>query len=796
MKFFLFLSALATATALLATPMSLAHRLSGRIIDADLDLPLEYATVSALDDTGTLVDGASTDSLGRFELVLPKGVYTLRFAFIGYEGRDSVLTLKQDLDLGDIKLRVNAVSLDAATVTAERSQLSLKLNKQIFDVGADLVSQGGSANEVLNNVPMVQISPEGVVSLRGNNSVTVLINGKPSAMADNNALQGIPASNIARVEVITTPSSRYEAAGSGGIINIILKAPVEKNWGGQLSASVGIPADYRLNGSFSVTRPLTPGSNQTITYYGNAGLRLSNYFSTGSANRISRLPTGTQFLFEDLSQERQDRSWNGFGGIEIRPSGKTSFSASYSVYHQTNDDTSSVGYRYLDEEGNTQGLLKQEYAYLEPETYHQIEVAWSQDLAREGQKLRLLFQNDFWDNNEEETMRFNTVLPAGQIPRRLNTRSLEGSNDYLLQGDYEQKLAEYGKLEFGFRAETRIISSDYLAEQFQGQTAEVFMGLKNVVDYTERIGAAYAQYAYERDKWGLQLGLRNEYTFVKVKEQDGSATIEKRYNKLFPTATVSYQLNEGLGSSLSYSRRLRRPYFGQLNPFGGLDNPNQIEYGNPDLNPSFTDQLELKLLYRNDKLTLNPYVFGSRVLGFFDTYARQDDGGTVSLLPINLDRELQVGTGLIVTYAPSKDWQITAEASAAYFEQRGIYEGVDFGNAFRTGNAQLSARGKVWWKLRVQARFSYSGPQRYAQTYRKAAYGLNCGISRAFLSDRLTVTANVRNAFRLLVYRGGAERESFSSSYSRVWQGQRAQLTVAWDLGKAGRLREARGSIR
>ncbi len=811
MKSVFLLSALAFATALPATPLPAAITVSGRIVDAELLLPLEYATVSALNESGTLVDGTSTDSLGRWQLVLPRsagsgqasGEYTLRFAFIGYTDLDTTLSLKQDVNLGDIKLRINAVALDAATVTATRSQLSLKLDKQIFEVGADLVSQGGTANEVLDNVPMVQVSPEGVVSLRGNASVTVLINGKPSALADNNALQSIPAANILRVEVITTPSSRYEAAGSGGIINIITRGAIETARGGQVSASVGIPADYRLNGSFTATQPVRAGSDQTITYFGNGGLRLSNYFSTGSSDRTSRLPTGTQTLREDLDQERQDRAWNGFGGVEWRPSGKTTLSASYSFYHQTNDDFSDVTYRFTDGDGKTTQLLQQAYDYLEPENYHQIEVAYTQDL-KEGQQFRLLFQNDFWDNNEQEAQRFVTVLPlrpcSGQAPcapdRRLDTRSLESSNDYLIQGDYEQKLRQHTKLELGFRAETRLISSDYLAEQTIGQSSEVLLGLENVVDYTERIGAAYAQWGYEKDDWGLQLGLRNEYTYVQVLSEDGAAPIEKRYNRLFPTATVSYQVTEGFGASLSYSRRVRRPGFWQLNPFGGLSNPNDIEFGNPDLDPSFPDIVELKLLYRNDKLTLNPFLLGSRVLGYFDTYVEQAADGTVFTLPINLDRELQYGGGMVMTYAIDDDWQLTAEGYLLRLEQRGVYEGVDFGNDFRTGNAQVSVRGKVWWDLRVQSRFDFVGGQRYRQSFRQSFVDLDLGVSKALLSDRLTVTLNVRNVGGLQVFRGGTETASFSNAYRRVWQQQRAQVTAAWDIGKDVRERRARGRIR
>ena len=158
----------------------------------------------------------------------------------------------------------------AATVTAQRSQLSLKLDKQVFDVGSDLTSAGGSANEVLENVPSVDVSPEGVVSLRGNSGVKVLINGKPSALANNNALQSIPAENIAKVEIMTAPSARYEAAGAGGIINIVLKDNAGRDIGGQVSASAGVPTDWRLNGSFSA-------SVEKWTAFGNGGLRYSEY---------------------------------------------------------------------------------------------------------------------------------------------------------------------------------------------------------------------------------------------------------------------------------------------------------------------------------------------------------------------------------------------------------------------------------------------------------------------------------------------------------------------------------------
>ncbi len=790
MKFIFVLWALAIAGSLSATPLPAKANLSGRIVDASYDQPLEYATIAAYDSEQVLIAGASTDSTGKFLIRLPKGSYNLKFEFIGFTTIDTTIELTNDMNLGDIKMSSGAINLEGATVTSERSRMTLKLDKQIFDVKSDIISQGGTANEVLDNVPMINVSPEGVVSLRGNSSVKVLINGKPSALADNNALQGIPASNIAKVEIMTNPSARYEAAGNAGIINIVLKDKTAKNWGGQVSASVGIPADYRLNGNFSKTEG-------KWTYFANAGLRYSNYYSTGNAQRISELPTGTQFLNENLTQDRNDKAGHAFGGLDFRPTDKTTLSASYSYYHQTNDDLSDVNYKYTDEDDNLQQDWQQLYDYLEPENYHQIEASLAQDLSKEGSKFFVLFQNDFWDNDEQELTIVNEQFPTMSEAFQLRTRSIESSNDYLLQGDYEQKLGKHGKLEIGIRGEMRIISSDYSAEEKRGDEFLVYRDLKNQVDYYERIAAIYAQYALERGKWGLQMGLRSEYTNVRVEEaKDEVKDIVKSYNWVFPSTTVSYKFSEKLNASIGYSKRIQRPGFWQLNPFGGIENPNELQFGNPDLDPSFRDLIELKVLYNSDKLTISPFISAHYIDGFYDTQVLQDSSGLVTYFPINLEQERILSGGLTITYEPFKGWQFTGEATAAEFRQTGFYEGVDFGNSFTTFNTQFSFRGRLPQKIRIQGTFFYRGGQRYLQSFQDPYYGINAGISRKFLSDRLQVTLNVRNLFELAVYRGGATLPSFTNAYARRWQGQRIGLTAAWDIGADVRMRRARGSIR
>lgn len=556
---------------------------------------------------------------------------------------------------------------------------------------------------------------------------------------------------------------------------------------------MGVPTDWRLNGSFSA-------SVAKWTAFGNAGARYSEYYSTGAADRRSELPTGTHLLREDLTQDRSDEAYNAFAGVDFRPTERTTLSASYSHYYQLDDDVSDVRYVFRDGAGDLTRDLRQRFTYREPGRYNQIEASWSQDLGGEGRKLFVLFQNDFWLSPERERTVLDEVFPTTSLALDLETESRESSTDYLLQADYEQPLGEegkWGKLELGVRGETRLIASDYLAEQIVDGRREVYLGFDNVVDYYERIGAAYAQYGVERGDWGLQLGLRNEYTEVRVEQSDNSLDdIVKRYNQLFPSATVSRQLTERASVNLGYSRRIRRPGFWQINPFGGIDNPNQLSLGNADIDPSFVEAGELKFLYQTDELTLNPFVSLSYVDGYYDTYATQDEDGLVRLLPINLDEERQVAGGITASYSPTEDLQFTGEGFLGRFRQRGVYEGVDFGNAFTMVSTQLGVRAKLLAGVRGQLTYSYWGGQRYAQFFNDPVHALHGGLSRPFLDDRLRVSLNVRNLLGLQVYRGGSQRASFTNRYARVWQQERWQLTAAWDIGKDVRQRRARGRIR
>lgn len=791
MRFILLLSALALASVLLATPMPTAHLLRGQIVNASSNAPLEYATISAFLEDSTLVDGTITDAQGLFRLRLQTGAYRIRIDFIGYEAQEQQIYLEKDLDLGLINLGADAVALETVEVTAEKSQFNLQLDKKIFNVGQDLTSRGGSATEVLENVPAVSVEADGTISLRGNTGVTILVNGRPSSLADNNALAAIPAASIERVEVITNPSARYEAAGNAGIINIVLKKNQAFGFNGTLTLTAGSPADYQPLFNFNLRK-----NNWNI--YGNLGARYANFEGRGSVDRENILPNLPTFIEQGFRQDRNDKAAFGFIGIDYNITDYQSLTASYSHYGVVNTDQTRRQLNNLDSERNLTNQWQQILDYREPESYNQIDLAYTKTYEQEGKKWSITLQHDFWYNEEIENIQLNQVLPTPEALLRLRTSTDESSLDYLVQTDYITKLNANTTLEMGLRGESRVIVSDYIAENDEDGTFTVFRGLDNRLDYFERIGGAYVQIGQKLAKFNYLLGLRSEYTFVRVENTNSPEVIDKRYVQLFPTANFSYELTEEARVQLSYSRRIRRPAFWQLNPFGGLQDPNEVFQGNPDLDPAYTDRVELTYLRNWKRLTLNPSVYFSTTTDYFEfIYSQQADGLAIER-PVNLDRENNLGLELTLTYRPTDwlDWY--GELNYFGFRQRGEFGDLnfDFQDDTWTAGTRLQVNTKSGWFL--QGSLNYRAARSDALTTNRSVYFADFALAKRLFNDRLTVTINLRNAFDTRVFRGSTEQPTFRQEIARAGNTRRYGLNLTYRIqkGKKLSLRSARGSIR
>ena len=786
MRTLLLLGLLAVAGSLPATSMPRTNlRLTGSVVDEATGLGLEYATVSVYDLDTLLVEGAVTDGEGHFTLNVPAGRYLLRVKFLGYARRDSSVTVAGATHLEPIALAAADVNLDAVEVTAARTRMQLSLDKKTFEVGEDLLSRGTSANHVLDQLPSVSVSPEGAVSLRGNAGVKVLINGRPSALADNNALESIPAESIERVEIVTNPSARYESAGTAGIINIILKQERQRGHGGSLNLTTGYPADHRLNGNVNLRR-------EKFTAFLTAGGRYSNYAGRERLFRESILD-GTTFRLDRTGvQARNDVAASAYAGIDYQLADRTTLSGSYSYYWMINDDETNTDFRY---EGSLPDR-RQVIDYYEPGQYHQLDVSLQHDLG-EGEKLTAYLKNDLWAEDETERSTFRT---AGNTVLDYESGSGESSRDHLLQIDYERSTPDGGKWEAGLRGETRVIVADYTARDLLDEA--VLTGFDNRLDYFERIGSAYLQYSHEGEKFGYQLGLRDEFTLVRTRNRSPEyPDLRKPYNRLFPTANVSYTFSEGWRSQLSYSKRIYRPGFFQLNPFMSLSDPNGLFIGNPDLDPVYTDRVEINVVAQSEKLTLNPAIYASRSNDFIQyvvEYRAENvfglADGTIVDRPVNLDHEDRLGLELTANYRPAEFLNLTLEWNYFGYRQRGTFAGrnLDFEHRSWSAGGRASVDLPADWRL--QASLRYQAPFETAQQTSLAVVNATFGLSKEW-AGKYTLSLSARapqyNRFetRLPDLRADGER------YWNDWRFG-GSISYRFERGAESRERSSRGSIR
>jgi len=421
------------------------------------------------------------------------GDYLLKIEYLSYKTYETEISLKQHLDLGVINLQVDLEALETVEIIAERSTVDLKLDKKVFNVGKDLLSQNGSLLQILENVPSVAVSLDGIISLRGNTNVTVLINGKPSVLAANNSLDQIPAQQIERIEVITNPSSRYQAAGTAGIINVILKKNKDAGFSGLLSMSNSIIADFNTNASLNY-------KTNKFNVFSTLGYRFVDNKIKHQNNQNSLIKGNTVNLDQTSNIYRNSNISSIYFGLDYFLNDQNTLTASY--YKTLIDRNNSVdnNYNYFDALHVLDSIITRNEKYFEPMDHNQLELSYVKTYDKDGKKLTVDFQYDFWDDDENEKFITQKTTPV-QLEKVLSrTRDIESSKDYLLQLDFVNPINEKSTLETGLRGETRIITSDYKAEEFDGTSWNIINGIENELDYKEEIGGVYAQFSSKVNK--------------------------------------------------------------------------------------------------------------------------------------------------------------------------------------------------------------------------------------------------------------------------------------------------------
>lgn len=632
-------------------------------------------------------------------------------------------------------MKDDTISLREVKVVAERPEIDLQLDKRVYRIGKDILSQSGTASDVLNGIPSVTADAAGTIRLRGNSNVAVLINGRRSGLSPTGILAQIPAGGIERIEVMTSPSARYDAAGSAGTINIILKKNGKDKISGQARVVAGKPNDYNLNANLNYK-----AGHWNV--FATLGGRYSDYVGFYATKQIVVGNHATSLEKVQHEHRHDDGRVIYFGG-DYQFNSKNTFTVAYFKNATRDIDGTTLGYAFGP--AGADSLLTRTGNSRENRSYNQFETNYALTFDREGQKLTVDVQYDFWNSDKAWDLSTHKTFPSPSALPAVRTVSIGNSRDLVMQSDFVYPFSNQAALEAGLKAETRSVLSDYNARQYLDDSWAVLDGIENRLSYKEKIGAAYAQYRSHPGKISYQFGLRYEYTAVDIQDRKGDFGGNRQYGRIFPTVNLNYVLQQGVTIQANYSRRISRPSLWYLYPFNEVTDLNAQFVGNPGLNPSFTHVAELAFTKQWDKFTLNPAMYAHFTTAPVLQYTFQNDKNVMITMPFNLSREKRYGAELSAVYNPLPWLSVDGQWTWYLFRQDGRYRDTDFSFSSQSWNGRLNMRLKLPWKFTFQCRLDTQGRDNNAQSRTKSYYYLASGLSKSLLKGKATLVLDGTN---------------------------------------------------
>jgi outer membrane receptor protein involved in Fe transport len=784
--------------------------LTGKVIDASMDFPLEYASVSAKSiEDGSIVNGVVTNREGMFSIKLEKGTYDLEIEYISFEVKYiSNFIIDKDTDLGTIKLGAKAGELDEVTIVAETTQVEVRLDKKIYTVGKDLTTAGGTVSDALGNVPSVTVDIDGAISLRGNNNVRILINGKPSSVAgfgDQDVFQQLPAEAIESVEVITSPSARYDAEGTAGIINIILKRKKTLGFNGSIRGTLGDPKN---TGAFVDLNLRTENFNVFTSLGYTDRTRPGNaFFDT----RFSNPELDFNRIIEAREYNRNGENYNVNAGASYFIDDMSSVTAS--LFARLGDDrdvTTNTNRRFVNGiENSTTVRIENE---LEDDESFQYSMNYEKRFDKENRDHKLTADIQYSSSNETKTgiINENQILPSDSLVAFQDNLETEKRDSYLIQADYVKPMGD-AQFEAGFRGDYSNQTQGFLVQRQNLETdnLEIDEFVSSDFDFQQNITAVYSQYGNKFEQFSFLLGLRYEQTQLKgtttplVPENfDRNFDFDKNFGGFFPTVNLVYELGEDENVTLGYNRRINRPRSWFLNPFPSQSSRVNVFQGNPDLDPSFANAFDLGYLKRWEKLTLTSSIYYQRETDAFERVERdtgrrteEDNIQINENIPINLSSEERYGAELGILYNPTKWLRTNLSFNYFRFQSEGSFEGIEYGATNESYFGRFSSNVILPWKIQWQTNAFYRGPRVNAQTETDPIASIDLAFSKDFLKDdNLTISLNVRDLFNSRKRDQFTIAENFTSNSSFQWRVRQVTATVVYRFNQQKREQNRRSN--
>lgn len=754
--------------------------ITGKVIESTNKQSIEYATISIKNKSNnTAITGTVTNTEGGFNLNTNSNNFFIEISFIGY----TTQTFKDfsinnnKVNLGTVFLVEDLEDLGEVMVRAEKSQTEFKLDKRVFNVGADLSSTGASALEVLNNVPSVNVSIEGQVSLRGNEGVQILINGKPSVLtnADGNALGTITADMIEKIEVITNPSAKYDASGTSGIINIIIKKSEKKGLNGSVSLNVGTPNSnsfglslnkrtekFNLFSQVGFGKRTFPGETKTINSDLVENTTINSIGESEFNEKFGNILLGTDYHINDNNVV----TLSGSFAYEVEDQN------SATNYNNTDDTTNTITDSWIRNEITeaTNPKLRYELQYKKDFKRHEDQDLLFSALGSSFQKDQ---SSDFIDN----------VLTGSDIDTKQETRTDYKLQDYTFKLDYTHPFLKHYTIETGSQYAINNVSNDFAVSDLINDVWVNNEDFTNVFDLDQKVLAFYVTSAYEGDIWGLKLGLRMENTNLNTILINTNETNSNNYTNLFPSAHISYKVNDDLSLQIGYSRRINRPGLRNLNPFSNIRNNFSISTGNPDLLPEYTDAFELTSIQKLNKASLNFSIYNRYTTDVVERVVISFIDDVSTSRPENIGTSFITGLEFNGKYNPVNWFSLSGDFNINYFNRKGVFESESFDFKGNRWSSRLTSKFKLPLEFDLEVTGNYASKYKSLQNEISDNLYADLGIRKKILKGKVILNTSIRDVFASRIFISETIQSDYYL-YNSYTRGRFITFGVSYGFGK------------
>ena len=778
------------ALAFTAQSQSAEFTIKGIILETGTEEPVGFANVAIgrkKDDT--IIKGVSSEMDGTFTITHRRKNVFVEISFLGYVTK-RINELNFDgntADLGTIYLQSDTQTLEEVVVRAEKSSTEFKLDKRVFNVGQDLSSTGASALEVLNNVPSVDVNIEGEVSLRGSTGVQILINGKPSILTNEqgNALGTITAEMIEKVEVITNPSAKYEAEGTSGIINIVMKKDDKQGLNGSITLNTGIPDNHSIG--LSVNK-----RSERFNIFSQAGVGYRSSPNDSRNTNINKI-NGVEIRSEG-EEFRNETFYNFVLGSDYYVNKNNVITLSGSYSYEIEDQPSETQFTQLD----GASLITKEW------TRNEITEATNPKFQYE-----LQYKKQFEDN-KEHSLQFsaignffgkaqssdfsNTVTLGAEDLTAQKTATEFKEGKYTFNLDYTKPLSKEWTVETGAQYVLNDVSNDFEVSNQVGDDFIINPGLTNVFEYNQKVLGVYGTTAYEGSVWGLKVGMRAENTDLSTLLVNTNEENNNVFTNFFPSAHTSYKFSDAISFQAGYSKRIYRPRLWDLNPFFNIRNNFNIRAGNPNLLPEFTDSYEVGSIFIFEKITYNVNVYHRYTTEVIDRVSTFENDVTTTL-PINVGTRRSTGAEFNFKYSPIRKLTFNGDFNYFTFIREGMFNDQNFDFSADQWSTKLTTKYKYSRNLDFEISNRYQSDEVTLQGTRTGNITSNLGLRYKIMKGRAVFNFSIRDIFASRIRETFVDQPTFST-YSRRLRGRFITFGFSYGFGKGEAMRFGGGRRR